>query len=253
MKAAIRNIEAVKVALALTRATSIPVSSSLARHVGNYEEALVRFQTHEGDGDARLDVAASSTVDMFLTCTSDALTRASHVSRQFAEFQRTWRSKLSVRRGSLMDRVLTHLPEHPVMDTKLLAKTCGVTQRQAALVVDQLVNANIVVHRNIVVNRNIDGMRRGYEVIDVLKEVDTSARHPSGADAVPLSEGTHISDAIVYSDARASDTEDQTPIRHAHRRDACGAHMPIAKTTCVLVRGHSGPHRSSRPWHTQIA
>lgn len=229
----------------VTRPTSIPVSSSLARHVGDYETALAEFQTHEGEGDAGLDVAASPIADVFLICTSDALTRASHVNRRFARLRSAWREKLNVRRGSLIDRVLAHLPEHPVMDTNLLAQTYGVTQRQAARVVDQMTKAGIVEYHN------IGGMRRGYEVMDVLNAADTLAGDDSPEEAPPGEDGASLSDDVLYESVPSSDLETQTAIRHTRGRDVCGAYMPLAKTNCVLVRGHSGAHRSTRPWRNR--
>lgn len=226
----------------LTRHTSIPVSSGLARHVGDYEDALVSFQTHEGDTDAGPAHAASQIVDIYLISTSEALTRASHVSRRFVELQTMWRSKLSIRRGSLMDRVVARLPEHPVVDTNFLAQTYGVTQRQASRVVASLVKAEVMV------GRNIGGMRRGYEVTDVLDVADAVSSHQEDDTTHEADDGKFIDESLIRSIEQASGTNDPAAVRHTLNRDTCGAYMPLAKSTCVLVRGHHGAHRSRRPW-----
>lgn len=227
--------------LAAPNAT-IPFSSFLAMRRDDYIDSLQAFRS-VGALAGTPDVI-DPIVNLFLAATARALVCAHRIGENLQARLDAWRAVLKPRQGGPLYRVLGSLISQPAFDALTLAERHGLTGRQAARVVRQLVQGGVAERRN---------AGPGiwcYEAVALMDEFKAS--FPQG---FPYDDDDHrepmkpaISDGGGLVDEWTEAEGYEGAWVSPDARSECGVLMPRAQKRCVLSAGHAGRHRSVKPW-----
>lgn len=231
----------------------VPFSVALQRRIGPYIFSLVEFRVPDS---ARQAEAAAAAVRLFSDAAVDAVCLVERFAERLHRLLEDCADELTASRRSTTGRALASLAEQPVTDSVTLAEQLGVSERQAKRALDRMMGAGAIQRCD--AGPGVAALEAGL-LIDAFEDVFNLPWHKPrtltnweetawraiapvyfGADAYmrlpPVAD--EWTGAVDYARPWISDS---SPRR-------CGEMMPQAQKRCVLKRGHSGAHRSVKPW-----
>ncbi|KUF06361.1 Fic family protein [Leucobacter sp. G161] len=122
----------------LTRNVTVPVSAGLLQDTGAYFAALTAYR--EGDVDAIVDAVSSAVFQ--------AITNGRQLTHDLHEIVEGWAASVPARRGSAGARMRELLLQHPVVNTRLVARELGVSEVAAQTAIRLMVDGGVLVQTN---------------------------------------------------------------------------------------------------------
>ncbi len=205
--------------------TVVPVSTVLKVRADEYVQALGRYRYDPEAGESRQD-AVDWFVNVFSAALHDSVMLADKVYDDVEELELIWREKMAgIRADSVAHAVVASLADRPVVVIDEVAAKNGVTRAAASRAVGRL------------------------ESLGILEKASGKYKRASvfmAPDMLNL-----VTDAERRQASPAMDTVLAAPVLLAPGPTGqfslmCDAWMPRAATTCVLSKGHRGPHKSKR-------
>jgi len=203
----------------------MPVSTVLKARQDEYIDALGRYRYDQDAGGDRQE-AVDWFVGVFSRALRDSVMLANKVYDDVEAIWAAWGEKLSgIRADSVAHTIAAALPDHPVVTVDAVMNDHGVTRAAANRAVGRLVSVGILQEARGKYRRSAV-----YIAPDVVKLMTDAERRQ-----VSPALDTLVAAPVV-----------PVPGPSGPLSVLCGEWMPRAEATCVLSRGHSGPHKSKR-------
>lgn len=166
----------------------VPLSSILRKDVDGYVTALTSYRY---DGDARAE-ALNSYVESFLGYLEAAVRAAQQFVDPATSVHRRWAEAVAgVRSDSALRRAVDVIAENPVVSTRFLSETLGVSGVTATKIIDQLQQVGILDPAGGKYKR-----LALYQADEILRLLDLGTEAPGGSTAVPFAESPSATGAV---------------------------------------------------------
>ncbi|AWK74249.1 cell filamentation protein Fic [Rhodococcus oxybenzonivorans] len=151
----------------LTRSVAVPVSAGLLHDTATYFEALGEYRS------GNLELIVQSIAEASFAAVANGRT----LVRDLETVRADWRTRVTARRDAAVHRLAELLLRQPVVHSKLVTSTLGVTGANAQIAIDRLVDAGIL-------TQITDGRRnriwQAKDVVSVLDEFAARAKRRRG-------------------------------------------------------------------------
>ena len=143
----------------LTRSVAVPLSAGLLHDTATYFHALGEYRS------GNLEPIVQSIAEASFAAVANGRT----LVRDLETVRADWRTRVTARRDAAVHRLADLLLRQPVVDSKLVTSTLGVTGANAQIAIDRLVDAGIL-------TQITDGRRnRIWQAKDVVRVLDEFA------------------------------------------------------------------------------